>query len=66
MVVQVLLQIFCKLNETYFTVPAMAVAGFKLRNAFNHFVFMDELDVDNFRSLRGGDSKSALPKNSSF
>lgn len=44
----------------------MAVAGFRLRNAFNHFVFMDELDVDNFRSLRGGDPKSAFPKNNSF
>lgn len=47
----------------------MAVAGFKLRKAFNHFVFIDELDVDNFRSLRsmrGGDPKSAFPKNNSF
>lgn len=44
----------------------MAVAGFRLRNAFNHLVFMDELDVDNFRSLRGGDPRSAFPKNNSF
>lgn len=44
----------------------MAVAGFKLRNAFNHFVFIDVLDVDNFRSVRGGDPKSALPKNNSL
>lgn len=60
-----------KLNTiyTYLTVPAMAVAGFKLRKAFNHFVFIDVLDVDNFRSLRslrGGDPNSAFPKNNSF
>lgn len=43
----------------------MAVAGFKLRNAFNHFVFIDVLDEDILRSLRG-DPGSILPKNSSF
>lgn len=52
--------------DSYLTVPAMAVAGFKLRNAFNHFVFMDVLEVDNFRSLRGGDPNSDFPKNNSF
>lgn len=51
---------------TYFTVPEIAWAGFRLRNAFNHFVFIDVLDTDNFRSLRGGEPRSALPKNSSF
>lgn len=50
----------------YLTVPAIAVAGFRLRNAFNHFVFIDELDVDSFRSPRGGDPRSAFPKKSSF
>lgn len=42
------------------------MAGFRLRNAFNHFVFIDVLDDDNLRSLRGGEPGSALPKNSSF
>lgn len=51
---------------TYLTVPAIAVAGLRLRNAFNHFVFIDELDVDNFRSLCGGDPRSVFPKKSSF
>lgn len=44
----------------------MAVAGLRLLNAFNHFVFMEELDVDNFRSVRGGDPNSDFPKNNSF
>lgn len=41
----------------YLTVLAIAVAGFRLRNAFSHFVFIDVLDTDNLRSrsLRGGD-----------
>lgn len=51
----------------HLTVPAIAVAGFRLRKAFNHFVFIDELDVDSLRSRsRGGDPKSAFPTNNSF
>lgn len=67
-----LLLLLCRNNDhyyyylTYLTVPAIAVAGFRLRNAFNHFVFIDELDVDSLRSLRGGDPRSAFPKKSSF
>lgn len=53
------------MNLSYLTVPAIAVAGFRLRKAFNHFVFIDVLDVDNLRS-RGGDPRSAFPKNNSF
>lgn len=43
--------------RTYLTVLAIAVAGFRLRNAFNHFVFIDVLDTDSLRSrsLRGGE-----------
>lgn len=52
--------------NSYLTVPATAVTGFRLRNAFNHFVFMDVLEVDNFRSVRGGDPNSDFPKNNSF
>lgn len=45
------------LTFAYLTVLAIAVAGFRLRNAFSHFVFIDVLDTDNLRSrsVRGGD-----------
>lgn len=48
---------FFSIFFAYLTVLAIAVAGFRLRNAFSHFVFIDVLDTDNLRSrsLRGGD-----------
>lgn len=52
--------------ETYLSLAADPEAGFKLRNAFNHLVFIDAvLATDSLRSPLG-DRGSNLLENKSF